>query len=266
MTEKEYRSHPAISRSELWKISESPLKFKYYKDNPPPPTPSLVFGQILHKLVLQPESFAEEFDVIPEVDRRTKEGKQKYDEFIGNLGERTAITPDEFVKATEMSQAIMAEPLAKKLLSGGEKEKVFFWNDDLTGEQCKCRVDCINTSFSQPIIVDIKTTGDASSEGFMKSAINYGYDFQSAMYTDGVKHNISQQPIFVFIAVEKEPPYAVNIFRADEIFMRRGYDLFREYIGIYHDCRMTGNWYGYMGKYEIINNLSLPLWLAKEYE
>ena len=34
MTEKEYRSHPAISRSELWKIRESPEKFKYLKENP----------------------------------------------------------------------------------------------------------------------------------------------------------------------------------------------------------------------------------------
>ena len=32
MTEKEYRQHPAISRSELWHIRESPEKFKWYRE------------------------------------------------------------------------------------------------------------------------------------------------------------------------------------------------------------------------------------------
>ena len=27
-----------------------------------------------------------------------------------------------------------------------------------------------------------------------------------------------------------------------------------------------GEWYGYLGKYNMINNLSLPSWLAKEIE
>ena len=62
MTEKEYREHPAISRSELWKIRESPEIFKYYKENPEEPTPALIFGQAFHKLALQPESFFDEFD------------------------------------------------------------------------------------------------------------------------------------------------------------------------------------------------------------
>ena len=50
MTEKEYREYPAISRSELFKISESPEKFKYYQEHPEEPTPSLIFGQLFHRL------------------------------------------------------------------------------------------------------------------------------------------------------------------------------------------------------------------------
>ena len=65
MTEKEYRAHPAISRSELWRFHESPQKFKYAKDNPPAPTPALLFGQVFHKLALEPETFSEEFIAAP---------------------------------------------------------------------------------------------------------------------------------------------------------------------------------------------------------
>ena len=265
MTEQEYRNYPAVSRSDLWKISESPEKFKFFKDNPQPPTPSLIFGQMFHKLALQPESFSNEFVVMPNVDRRTKEGKSIWAEFQESAEGKIVVTADDYQRATEMCISLRNAPFANKLLSG-EREKEFFWNDDLTGEPCKCRVDCISEINSNNIIADLKSAGDATNEHFMRDAINYGYDFQAGMYCDGVEKCTGKKHLFVFIVVEKEPPYAVNILQADELFIKRGYDVFRELIGIYHDCKTTGNWYGYLGKHTVINNLSLPAWLAKEIE
>ena len=265
MTEREYREHPAISRSELWKIRESPEKFKYYKENPEEPTPSLVFGQLFHKLALQPETFSEEFAIMPNVDRRTKEGKTAWSEFEETAKGKTIISAADYQKATEMCTSLRNAPYVHKLLSG-EREKEFFWTDDLTGEQCKCRADCITETKQTNIIIDLKSALDATTEHFMKDAINYGYDFQAGMYTEGVQKSTGKKHIFVFIVVEKEPPYAVNILQADELFVKRGYDIFRELIGIYHDCKTTDNWYGYLGKFNVINNLALPAWLAKEIE
>ena len=265
MTEKEYRQHPAISRSELWHIRESPQKFKYYKENPPDPTPSLLFGQVFHKMLLEPVTFDDEFVVAPEVNRRTKDGKQMWEDFVADHEKQTIIPEEMYAKAKEMCEAVKREPLAVKLLNG-EAEVPLFWTDEMTGEDCKCRVDMLNTAYSQPIIVDVKTTADASTDSFIRSAINYGYDFQAAMYFNGVAKNIGKKPLFVFIAVEKEPPYAVNILQADELMLQRGYDLFREYIGIYHDCKVSGNWYGYLGRLNQINNLALPSYLAKEVQ
>ena len=265
MTEKEYRKHPAISRSELWHIRESPQKFKYYKENPPAPTPSLLFGQVFHKMLLEHGTFDDEFVVAPEVNRRTKEGKQMLEAFVADHENQTIITAEMYEQAKEMCDAVKREPLAVKLLNGAA-EVPFFWTDEMTGEDCKCRVDVLNTEYSQPIIVDVKTTADAGTDSFIRSAINYGYDFQAAMYFNGVAKNIGKKPLFVFIAVEKEPPYAVNILQADELLLQRGYDLFREYIGIYHDCKVSGNWYGYLGRLNQINNLALPSYLAKEVQ
>ena len=265
MTEKEYRQHPAISRSELWHIRESPQKFKYYKENPPEPTPSLLFGQVFHKMLLEPVTFCDEFVVAPEVNRRTKDGKQMWEDFVADHEKQTIIPEEMYAKAKEMCEAVKREPLAVKLLNGAA-EVPFFWTDEMTGEECKCRVDVLNTSYSQPIIVDVKTTADASTDSFIRSAINYGYDFQAAMYFNGVAKNIGKKPLFVFIAVEKEPPYAVNILQADELMLQRGYDPFRAYTGIYHDCKVSGNWYGYLGRLNQINNLALPSYLAKEVQ
>lgn len=263
MTEYEYRAHPAISRSELWAIRESPQKFKYLREHPEEPTPALLFGQAFHKLALEPDTFDREFAVFPDVDRRTREGKEQWAAFQEQAANKTVISAEMLEQAQAMCNALAAESFAQKLLSG-PREVPFFWVDELTGEECKCRTDCLNTKYSQPIIVDVKSTTDASTETFIRDAIKYGYDFQAAMYSEGVMHHLQQKPRFVFIAVEKTPPYAVNILQADELLLQRGHGLFRNYIEIYHDCCVTGNWYGYLGKHNQINNLALPAWLAKE--
>lgn len=265
MTEFEYRSHPAISRSELFKISESPEKFRYYKEHPEEPTPALVFGQLFHCLALTPDLVQQQFAVMPNVDRRTKAGKEAFLAFESGAEGKTIVSSEMVEQAMAMCQALHKNEFVKKLLAG-EKEKPFFWTDDLTGEECKCRTDVLTEIGDNLIVVDVKTADNAETEAFTKAAVKYGYDFQAGMYSEGVKANIGKKPLFVFIVIEKRPPYAINILQADELMMRRGYDLFREYLGIYHDCKQTGNWYGYLGKYNQINNLALPSWLAKEIE
>jgi len=275
MTEYEYRTHPAISRSELWRIRETPAKFKYYRENPEKPTEDMILGQVFHKIVLQPESFEDEFAVAPCVDRRTKSGKEEWSEFEKFAEGKTVVTADAFKKALEMKESLLSEDYCVQLLSG-EKETPFFWTDELTGEDCKCRTDCIVEIKGRPFVVDLKSTGAGSTNGFQKSAVtdpnklasknSFGYDFQAAMYLDGVKAVTGKEHGFIFIAVEKKPPYLVNIFECEKPVLTNGYDIFRYFIGEYHYCKTTGNWYGYMGRDRIINTLSLPSYLAKAVE
>ena len=98
----------------------------------------------------------------------------------------------------------------------------------------------------------------------MREAVKYGYDFQSGMYTEGVSVDTGKEADFVFIAVEKQPPYAVNVLAADKYFVLRGKDLFREYLGKVAECEASGVWeqYNALG----INELKLPYYLQKEYE
>lgn len=265
MTETEYRNYPAVSRSELWRIRESPQKFAWYKQHPPEPTPALLFGQVFHKLVLEPDLFEQEFAVAPDCDRRTKAGKRAWADFRMEAQGKAVVPNEMFQQAVKMRDSILSVPLAAKLLRG-RAEVPFFWTDPITGEKCKCRIDLLNDSLSNPVIVDLKSTTDAGTDAFVKSAINYGYDLQAAMYSEGVEANIMQKPLFVFIAAEKEPPYAVNIFQADELLIRRGLRIFRELLEVYHDCKVSGNWYGYLGKNNQINNLALPSWAARDME
>lgn len=265
MTERDYRQQDGISRTELWRLRESPEKFRYFQEHPEPATPALLFGAAVHKLLLEPETFDEEFAVSPECDRRTKDGKEAYNAFLAASDGKNIISLADYEKAQEMANKALETPFVKKLLNG-EHEKPFFWVDDLTGEGCKIRVDCITTIGGKTVIVDYKTTADASTDGFMRHALNFGYDFQAGMYCEGVEKVTGQKPLFVFIAQEKTAPYAVNILQADDLMVKHGYDIFRELIGTYHACKESGVWWGYLGAYNVINNLSLPAWLAKEME
>lgn len=264
MTDKEYRESPGISRSELWRLNPAsggtPEKFIYAKEHPEPPTPAMVFGTLAHLALLEPSNFVERFTFAPEgIDRRTKAGKALWAEFVENIGDRTVVTKEDWTKACLMADKVNEIDLARKLLCG-EHERVFRWTDETTGEECKIRVDSIRMVGDVPVIVDYKTTTDASFDFFARKCVNMGYDFQGGMYTEGVEIASGMKPRYVFIVQETEPPFAVNILEADADFIQRGRDLFRELLGIYHECKTTNNWYGYLGAEAVIGRLSLPPW------
>lgn len=189
MTEKEYRSHPAVSRSELWWLERSPEYYQYRKQTPMEPTPSLLFGQVAHKFLLEPDDFETDFAVAPAVDRRTRDGKAKYEEFMLDVGTRTPVDAAMYEQVSAMVRTARSIPLVNHYLDG-EHEVPLFWTDPDTGIECKCRLDAWRRDENGvPIIVDYKTTNDASYKAFMRDVVNYGYYFQSAMYSEGVIHN-----------------------------------------------------------------------------
>ena len=59
-------------------MTKSPAHFRWWKDNPPEDTASLLFGRAVLKFVLEKDDFFNEFAVAPLVDRRTKEGKAEW--------------------------------------------------------------------------------------------------------------------------------------------------------------------------------------------
>ena len=266
MTEKEYRSHPAISRSELWHMHESPEKFKWYREYPPAPTSALLFGQVVHKLILQADDFSNDFIVWPGLNRTTKAGKEAWAQFLQIVGDRQVVDkdgPNGYNRAVEMANKVLSNPVCKRLLNG-DRERPFFWTDADTGEACKCRVDCLTETEDGLVIVDYKTANNADTDIFNHSIWKYGYHFQAAMYSEGVMQclELTERPQFVFIVQEKTMPYSVNVVTVPPEVMLAGLDTFRELIGIYHECKETGYWYGYTGPFNEPNEAYLPGWMS----
>lgn len=268
MTEREYRQSEGISRSELWLLNPdnggTPEKFKWAREHPEKPTPTLIFGTLVHCLLLEPDNFSKQFAVWDDaIKKTTKEGKAAYAEFADALMGRQEVSRTMYEQAVEMVLKLRSTPFVGKLLVG-EHEMPIKWTDEMTGELCKIRLDCLTEINGELLIVDYKTAADASPDGFTRHALKYGYDFQAGMYSEGVEATTGKKTRFVFVVQEKEPPYAVNVFDAGEDFIQHGKDKMRELLGIYHECKITNNWYGYMGADPVIAELSLPAWAAKE--
>ena len=255
MTNKEYRKHEGVSRSELnILLSKSPMHLKYAQENPEEDTPALLEGRAAHKIILEPETFTEEFIIAPKMDRRTKEGKAAYEAFVAEAEGKEIITSESMTKVYEMAEAIKKNETAVKFLQG-EHEQSFFWTDQQTGEPCKVRPDCLAEVDGVKYIVDYKTTESCADGAFERSVRKYGYKFQSGMYREGVFQNTFDDYKFAFVAQEKKPPYASRVYICDDEFVREGYEQFREAIGIYHWCKEHDNWYGYEGPDNIISTL-----------
>lgn len=262
ISEKEYRGHPALSRSELWQLSDSPEKFKYSQTHKTEPTEAMMFGSMVHKLVLEPDDLFTEYVLAPDSDRRTKAGKAEWDEFLAEAGDRIVVSNRQLRPALSMVDALKRSPLALKLLAGPH-EIPFFWSDPETGLVLKCRVDGLIELDGRITIIDYKTAVSAQTERFSQEAIRYGYHFQAAFYGSGVRKDLEldYDPEFIFIVQEKKEPYSINVIKASEGFVLAGQDKMRELLGLYCECDETGVWYGYTGFFDDINETVLPGWM-----
>lgn len=260
MTLAEYHAHPALSRSRLWTLHESPEKFKYLLENPAPPTPALILGAAFHKLALEPDDFENEYAVAPEINRRTNEGKAQWAEFEAASFGKTVISAGDFDQITGMVESLYKNETAKVLLGRGVREHSIFWTDKTTGLELKCRPDCLISDDKLQVIVDLKTCSSAETGAFTRDCLKFGYDVQAAMYSDGVTKEMPGRYAFVFIAVEKTAPYSVNVMQMGQSMIDYGMIRYHDLLDLYLKCKETDNWYGFNGAEGNMNIIELPVW------
>lgn len=267
-TNAEYHGYKdSISKSRLSNFSVCPAYFKWREENPEEETKELIEGSAFHKLVLEPETFDKEFIVAPSFDRRTKEGKLAYNHFCELVVSGiTVITQEQYDMICGMRDSVLSNPYAVKLLNGSVEQSMYFV-DDFTGIPCKVRPDVWRKVKDRIVITDLKSTKSAKPKDFARDLVKFNYDLQAYMYSYGASKVLDvpfENIDFVFIAVEKKPPYLVNVMQVNGLVMEKGEADFREFIGTYKSCLETGNFYGLNGEHNVINTLTLPDYLLKD--
>jgi exodeoxyribonuclease VIII len=263
----EYHAHHALGSSQLKEILRSPLHFfaKYRAPDREPmePTPQMQFGTVVHSAILEPDTVSQIAIAMPDdaPDKRSKDGKAWHEAFAREAAGKIILTADRMADALTIANVVRADPTCAALLADCDFETSGFWRDRETGVECKFRPDAIKRDRS--IIIDVKTTADASAEAFAKSIANFRYDVSAAHYIDGALEAFDSQPhSFIFIAVETFEPFALAVYRADATVTSKGDHDRRRALRRYAECMATGEWVGYESG---INPISLPKW-ARRFE
>jgi len=261
ISNEEYHASSAISRSKLMLLDKSPYHFWYEmysglaekKD----PTPAMNIGSAFHTLLLEPDLFAKEFAVSPKIDRRTTKGKEEYAAFIEHNADKTILTDDQYAKALVMSNHVKQHEIVTTLLDESVFEQSIFWTDAETGIQFKTRPDI----WSSKMVVDLKTTSDASVYGFTRSALNYGYYLQAGMAFEACRAIGKPFEMFVILATEKDAPYVPAVLIMDEKALQFGIEQFNVYKKKLKACLDADKWPGYP-----VQELSIPKFAKIEEE
>jgi exodeoxyribonuclease VIII len=186
------------------------------------PTEKMRLGTAMHTMLLEPELYTQDIVVMPEFERKSKTQpltiSQQKAAFmsLAEASNKTVITEDQSETASRAEIAIRQNEEAVKYLDAdGDAEVSFFWANPGTGMPCKARMDKV--LIDDDIIVDYKTTVDASPSGFAKQIVNYGYHIQAASYMEGYNLVTGRAPKkFVFIAQEMVYPYMSGVYTLDD--------------------------------------------------
>ena len=173
-------------------------------------TKAMADGTAVHAFFLERDKFKTDFIIKPaDMRLNTKAGKEWAQEHQRKIIFDSVLGNNLF----EMEKSFMDSPAKLIYDKSGQSELSYFW-DDLGLVKGKCRPDWISDDGN--IVVDIKTTTDASPKGFQKSIANWGYHLQLGWYLRGLQKLGLPAKEFIFIAIEKTPPFSVGVYRANK--------------------------------------------------
>jgi len=247
----DYHAHPALGSSRLRELLKSPAHFRA---NLRRETEALQLGSLVHTLVLEPHAFPERYLVVPRIDGRTKEGKAAKAALADDP--RIAVDGETMAEASACATSIMSHRVYQQIRDA-QVEHTVFWTDKETGIECKARFDVLG-----PLLVDLKTTRDASPKGFQRAIATYGYHIQAAHYMAGAVANGMEPRGFLFACVETSAPYLAAGYLLGNPTLEQGERERREALLTYAQCLREDRWPGYND--DRIEVIDLPNWAWKD--
>ena len=205
ISDKEYFDIPAVSASQIKQYDKGAYWFwktsPFNPDRPPEQdTDAMIFGRVCHCLLLEPNQFAETYEV---ADFGKSRNNKKYEE-MAQATTKTLITPDEFSRANLMIQAVKQHRLASTILDGATAEMPFTWVDQETHLLCKAKLDAVKRTRNGIVVIDYKTSSDIDS--ILNWPQKLQYPLQAEFYARAVEQKYGQRPCeFVFVIQSNKP-------------------------------------------------------------
>ena len=212
-----YDDHMYMTNSTLKMFTDKcPRAFQYVLNNPIKVTAPMKFGSAFHMLVLEDKEFSRHYAVEPDgIDRRTTLGKSTLLQFNESLAGRESISHKDYILMQSMNTHLKANKHYSLLEDCNQFEKIYLWNNEALDIKCKGKLDAVNTR--DKYIVDLKTTRNASPDGFKEIIINQKYHMQAAFYCDALGYKD-----YYIYAIEKSKPHCICVYKMSEDMLKAG--------------------------------------------
>lgn len=257
-----HRRKDWLSKTSLNYLADNPARYRAWLDGviKDKPSDSMRTGAAAHAYVNERPQFDGMYHIMAEgVTRDLRHNDYKAE--ISAANGRELLKPAELEGVKRIGEALMADPRGKILLSVESKiESSFFWTSD-DGIKKKARPDVLRFD---DVVVDLKVTNSVEPEEFYKTSWNLGYDLSVAITAEGFEafHGRPLQG-YCFLAIEKDPPYLVEVFDAFAEFQTgMSYKSIGEYrlenlVATYRQCKKSGKWPGYS---TAVQPMRVPSW------
>jgi len=246
-----YNNIIALNYSGCKALLRSPGHYKAWLTEDKKDSPAFQMGRLVHLAALQPELLAERVAVSPSVDRRTKEGKATFELFQSGLKEgQECVSQDIYEDVIRIAKSAHDALVDLNLTEWQTEMGCVIGMGTIS---IKGRPDLIaKDANGDLVVVDLKTTQDASPAAFAKDVANFKYHLQAAWYM-----RLTGAKKFIIVAQEKDLPCANRVYTLDEAALAEGNRLMEEAIALYSQCVAFDSWPTYS---KDITTLSLPKW------
>lgn len=215
-------------------------------------------GTVAHAMLLEEDESG--LIIVDADDWRTKAAKEKRVE--AHAAGKVALLERHADKCRAMvaaARAFIPTSEIAEAVEGAVAESVILWSEDDT--HFRIRKDWL--SADRRVVIDYKTTEDASPEAFCRTIPNLGYHLQGALYSRGVYALTGVLPKFVFLAQETEAPYACALYGCDPVLSAVAEAQLQHAIETWETCMSTGKWPAYGSR---VHWADAPGWLQAKVE
>jgi len=239
-----------LSYSSLKEFAKSPRHYLDYLNRKKETTPAMLFGSMVHCLLLEPSKFSNQFAVMGTIDKRTTAGKEAYAKFVEESAGKDVVMENDYNEAMALADNVLSNPkLASWIQNCHQYEQEF--RHEVRGLPIRGFFDGV----AEDYILEVKTTMDASPENLMRDFYNRQYHMQAGIY-----NIVSDKPI-KYLIIETKNPYDAYIADATDNYLKKGHELFFETIIRFNKCMEDNEWHkGYEFTTPSIK-IDLPSWV-----
>jgi hypothetical protein len=217
-------------------------------------------GRAAHALLLEGD---DRMQVIDAENYRTKAAQEARD--AARAAGKHPVLPHQYADVLAMREAALraisdcADLSGLDLKRDGTPEQAVLWQEG--DAWLRCRPDWLSTD--RRVVIDYKSTTDATPAAFQRQIVRMGYHFQDAFYSRGLKAATGTEPMFVFLAQENTAPYRCSFHACGPSLRQIAEGEIDRAVKVWTRCIQTGKWPAYRLD---IHYAEATAWQMAEYE